>query len=354
MSARARIKKPILVTGGCGFIGCNIADALATRGDPVLILDNLSRPGANENAHWLKMRHGDRIEIRTGDIRDAEAVTSVASKSSAVLHLAAQVAVTTSLDSPLDDFETNARGTINVLESLRRHNADAPVIFASTNKVYGRLLSEDEVVRSGTRYAPTNPQLATGVRESTPLDFYSPYGCSKGCADQYVNDYGRVFGLRSAVLRMSCVFGQRQFGTEDQGWIAHFIIHAINNEPITIYGDGMQVRDALYVSDAVAAWLLALDQIDRVRGSFFNLGGGPENALSLLELLDIIAEMRGHHPLLRFADWRPGDQPWYVSSTAALAAATDWAPRVSLRDGLHLLHAWLEQRFAPGRREASL
>ena len=320
---------PVLITGGSGFIGCNLADALAKRGERVIVLDSLARGGAQENARWLTTRHGGRIDIVVADIRDAEEVRAAVGRASAVLHLAAQVAVTTSLAAPAEDFDVNARGTLNVLEAVRLTNRRAPVLFASTNKVYGRLLPDASIGRNGQRYRPFDTALANGVSEKAALDLYSPYGCSKGAADQYVHDYARVFGLRTAVLRMSCIYGPRQFGTEDQGWMAHFLRQAIRGEPVTIYGDGLQVRDALHVSDAVAAWLGLLDHIDAVDGRIFNLGGGPGNSLSLLDLLDLIAELRGEVPDVRFDSWRPGDQPWYVSDIRALAAAIGWRPRMS-------------------------
>jgi CDP-paratose 2-epimerase len=337
--------RPILVTGGCGFIGCNIADALAQRGGRVLILDSLARRGVQENAHWLKNRHGARIEIKLADIRDMSAVNAAVARASAVLHLAGQVAVTSSLQRPVDDFEINARGALNVLEGVRLQNPELPIVFASTNKVYGRLLKDSDIRRVGARYAPHDFSLVEGVSENAPLDLYSPYGCSKGAADQYVHDYARVFGLRTAVLRMSCIYGPRQFGTEDQGWIAHFMIQAIRHRPVTIYGDGLQVRDALHISDAVAAWLGVLDNIDSVCGHIFNLGGGPENSVSLLELLELIADLRGERLHIGFDDWRPGDQPWYVSGIGALSRAIGWRPRVGLREGLATLEAWLAPRF---------
>jgi len=336
--------RPVLVTGGCGFVGSNLADSLAARGDNVLVLDSLARRGSRENAHWLRARHGGRLEIVVADIRSRDAVEACVSRASGVLHLAGQVAVTSSLDDPVEDFEINARGTINVLEAVRRHNADAPVIFASTNKVYGRLLNDDAIVQKNRRHEPREVRLANGVAEDTPLDLYSPYGCSKGTADQYVHDYARVFALRTVVLRMSCIYGPRQFGTEDQGWIAHFFMRALRREPITIYGDGLQVRDGLHVSDAAAAWLSVLDNIDAVTGRIFNLGGGPHNSVSLLEVIDLIGKARGERPKLRFADWRPGDQPWYVSDIRAISAALGWRPCVGLWDGLRTLEEWLVSR----------
>ncbi|MCA6125199.1 GDP-mannose 4,6-dehydratase [Bradyrhizobium sp. WSM 1704] len=339
--------RPVLVTGGCGFIGCNLADRLAARGDSVTVFDSLARTGVRENAHWLKSRHGGRVEIVVADIRDPIPVIDAVRDASAVLHLAAQVAVTDSLSDPAADFETNARGTLNVLEAVRLHNPAAPVLFASTNKVYGRLGEETGVTRADRRYVPIADGLARGISEDMPLDFYSPYGCSKGTADQYVHDYARVFGLQTVVMRMSCIYGPRQFGTEDQGWIAHFLRSAIENRALTIYGDGYQVRDALHVNDAAEAWLSALDRIALTRGRVFNLGGGSSNAVSLLELIDEITRLTGREVRYGLADWRPGDQPWYVTDTSALAGLLDWTPKVPLREGLQSLHAWLDGRFGP-------
>ncbi|MFK4487631.1 NAD-dependent epimerase/dehydratase family protein [Bradyrhizobium sp. USDA 336] len=346
--------RPVLVTGGCGFIGCNLADRLAERGDRVLVLDNLARAGARENAQWLKSRHGERVAITVADIREPIPVIDAVREARAVLHLAAQVAVTDSVSDPSADFEINARGTLNVLEAVRSHNSPAPVIFASTNKVYGRLIEDGEIALAGRRYTPVNDLLAGGISENTPLDFYSPYGCSKGTADQYVHDYARVFGLQTVVMRMSCIYGPRQFGTEDQGWIAHFLLSAISGNPLTIYGDGKQVRDALHVSDAVSAWLAALDHIALARGRVFNLGGGPANAVSLLELIDRITELTGRKVSYRFADWRPGDQPWYVTDTRALATALGWTAQMPLADGLRSLHTWLDSRFGSQDRSEAL
>jgi CDP-paratose 2-epimerase len=350
-----RDNRPVLITGGCGFIGCNLADRLAERGDNVLVLDNLARAGVRENSQWLKSSHGDRINIIVADVRDPIPVIDAVREARAVLHLAAQVAVTDSVADPVGDFEINARGTINVLEAVRLHNKSAPLLFASTNKVYGRLIDDTQIMRAGARYVPVSKTLMSGISENAPLDFYSPYGCSKGTADQYVRDYARVFGLQGAVMRMSCIYGPRQFGTEDQGWIAHFLLSAIRGTPLTIYGDGRQVRDALHVSDAVDAWLSALDHIALVRGRVFNLGGGPCNSVSLLELIDHITQLTGREAKYTFADWRPGDQPWYVSDTRALSTTLGWTPQVSLQQGLHSLHAWLESRFGQSiaNREAS-
>lgn len=348
-----RTDRPVLVTGGCGFIGSNLADRLAARGNEVIVLDNLTRAGVRENAQWLKARHGERIDIVTADVRDSISIIGAVRQASAVIHLAAQVAVTDSIADPVADFEVNARGTVNVLEAVRLHNPTAPVLFASTNKVYGRLIDDTQIARTNQRYQPVSSEMAEGITENAPLDFYSPYGCSKGTADQYVRDYSRVFDLQTVVMRMSCIYGPRQFGTEDQGWIAHFLLSALRGDRLTIYGDGYQVRDALHVSDAADAWLAALDHIALVRGRVFNLGGGPSNSVSLLELIALLRELTGRDIAHSFADWRPGDQPWYVTDTSALSNALGWRPKMPLREGLISLHEWLASRFGEsGKREA--
>jgi CDP-paratose 2-epimerase len=349
-----RDHRPILVTGGCGFIGCNLADRLANRGDRVIVLDNLTRAGVRENAQWLKSRHGERIDVVIADIREPIPVIDAVREAGAVIHLAAQVAVTDSVADPVTDFETNARGTLNVLEAIRLHNRSAPLLFASTNKVYGKLIDDTQIRRADQRYEPTSLILADGISENTPLDFFSPYGCSKGTADQYVRDYARVFGLQTVVMRMSCIYGPRQFGTEDQGWIAHFLLSALRGDRLTIYGDGCQVRDALHVSDAADAWLAVLDHIALVRGRVFNLGGGPSNSISLRELIGLLEQMTKRKIAYSFADWRPGDQPWYVTDTRALSTALRWQPKIPLCEGLNSLHEWLASRFggSSDKREA--
>ena len=343
----SRPGRRIVVTGGAGFLGSNIVDALAKRGEDVLVYDSLARPRVEENLAWLKERHPQRVQALAADLRDVSRLNEAVRGAKAVIHLAAQVAVTTSVADPVEDFEVNARGTLNVLEAVRAHAPEAPVLFASTNKVYGKLMPVEAMLRQGERYVPGDPAYAAGLGEDTPLSFYSPYGCSKGVADQYVLDYARVYCLRSAVFRMSCLYGPRQFGTEDQGWVAHFLISALTGRPITIYGDGFQVRDVLYVDDAVAAYLRGIDRIDAIAGRAYNLGGGPENTLSLRELLGLVDEITGRPPEVSFDGWRPGDQPWYVSDTSAFAAACGWRAEVGVRDGLERLTAWLAQAFAP-------
>ena len=334
-------RRPILITGGAGFIGSNIADSLLAEGRPVILLDALARNGVEANVEWLKSRHGERVDVCVADIRDHDVVSAKVACASAIIHLAAQVAVTTSLSSPYDDFAVNAQGTINVLEAARRLNPSAPLVFASTNKVYGHL-ERLEVEPRGDRYVPSAKDISEfGVSESQPLDFATPYGCSKGAADQYVLDYARTFGLRASVLRMSCIYGPRQFGTEDQGWVAHFLIQALGGAPITIYGDGRQVRDVLHVADAVAAYRAVLAGIDSVAGRAFNLGGGPANAVSLRAMLAEIAALTGQKLDVRFAEWRPGDQLWFVADTRMARNAIGWEAQRDWRDGLRDLAAWL-------------
>ncbi|QIK78575.1 SDR family NAD(P)-dependent oxidoreductase [Sphingomonas piscis] len=337
-----RDDRPILITGGAGFIGSNLANRLAGSGAEVIVFDALSRPGVERNLAWLKERHGSKITSITADIRDEDEVVRAASDAKAVFHLAAQVAVTTSMVDPREDFEINIRGTVNVLDALRNRTDRVPVIFASTNKVYGDL-ADLPFETDGNRHSPIGDVAMLGVDESRPLDFHTPYGCSKGAADQYVLDYSRSFGIPSAVFRMSCIYGQRQMGTEDQGWVAHFLIRALEGKPITLYGDGKQVRDILDVSDAVDAYVGALRNIDRVNGRAFNLGGGPANAVSLLQLIDEMRLITGRDVDVGFEDWRPGDQRWYVSNTAAARSALGLADARPWRDGVARLAGWLAQ-----------
>ena len=332
--------RPILITGGAGFIGSNLADRLASQGHEIIVYDALSRAGVERNLGWLKSIHGDRITSIVGDVRDEDELVRAAADVKAVFHMAAQVAVTTSLVDPREDFDINVRGTINLLDAIRIRRKPVPVIFASTNKVYGDL-GDFEFDTLHDRYEPKAFAARRGVDESRPLDFHTPYGCSKGAADQYVLDYSRSFGIPTVVFRMSCIYGQRQMGTEDQGWVAHFLIRALEGQPITIYGDGKQVRDVLDVGDAAAAYVRALDNIDSVAGRAFNLGGGPENAISLLELIDEIRSLVGRDVELRFEDWRQGDQRWYVSDTHAARSALDLPRPRGWRDGVARLARWL-------------
>jgi CDP-paratose 2-epimerase len=252
--------------------------------------------------------------------------------------------VTTSLADPQADFAVNAQGTLNVLEAARAQKVAPRLVFTSTNKVYGGL--EDlQLVRRDKRYQPRLESIrAGGIAETRPLDFHSPYGCSKGAADQYVIDYSRAFGVPGVVFRMSCIYGPRQFGTEDQGWVAHFLIRAMKGEPITLYGDGMQVRDILYVDDLVDALLLASRDAPQLAGKAFNIGGGPGNVISLLDLLDRLTTMLGHEPEVGYEDWRTGDQRYYVSDFRRFQGLTGWSPRVGAQEGIERLYRWLEQQ----------
>jgi len=352
MRAATSPHAPTLITGGAGFIGTNLADRLLSMGRPVLIFDNLSRAGVRENVRWLKEQHNSSLQIEVADVRDADAVARAVEQCDAVYHLAAQVAVTTSLEDPVHDFETNARGTLNVLEALRRRRPAAPLILTSTNKVYGDL-SDIYLRKLGHRYVPTQPAIRSkGVSESRPLSFHSPYGCSKGAADQYVLDYGRCYGMPTVVFRMSCIYGPHQFGNEDQGWVAHFLIQARAGQPIEIFGDGCQVRDVLYVQDLVDALVLAGDAANELGGQAFNIGGGAANTLSLLELLALMDEERGLQAVTRFGPWRSGDQRYYVSDTRRFRAATGWKPLIGASEGVKKLLAWLESSSLPPRPPA--
>jgi CDP-paratose 2-epimerase len=348
---------PIVVFGGSGFIGTNLADRLLDEGEEVVVFDNLSRPGVERNLNFLKAKHGTRVHTVLADVRDTTAVEDTVRTARAVFHFAAQVAVTSSLADPVQDFTINAQGTLTILEALRRSSPETPLIFASTNKVYGALdnLGVEDI---GGRYLPASETLRDhGVDELRRLDFCTPYGCSKGAADQYVLDYAHSYGLKTAVLRMSCIYGPHQFGTEDQGWLAHFLIRAMRNEKITVYGDGKQVRDVLHVNDAVAAYRAVLAAIDRVQGRAFNLGGGPTNAVSLRVALDEISAVSGRRVQYDTENWRMGDQLYFVADTRRLREAVGWRPCVGWREGLQDLARWLgseaistAERSAPKRQ----
>jgi CDP-paratose 2-epimerase len=335
MSGRVSLagdKRPLLVTGGAGFIGCNLANRLAEEGENVLIYDSLARPGVEDNLAWLRSRHPRRIAAVIADIRDTQALGDAVRESAGVFHLAAQVAVTASMENPEEDLQVNLLGTFGLLEALRRW--PQPCVFASTNKVYGHLEGM-ELMRAGDAYVPADPALRRyGWNETGGLDFRTPYGCSKGAADQYVLDYAASFGLPTAVMRMSCIYGPHQKGTEDQGWVAHFLLCALAGQAITIYGDGHQVRDVLYVDDAVRAYLAAWRNIGQVQGRAFNLGGGPGNAVSLLQLIRHVGTMLGREVPLRFADWRPNDQRYYVSDTRLVETTLSLPKPLDWRSGV--------------------
>ena len=338
-----RSKKPVLITGGAGFIGTNVAHRFLSAGQHVILYDNLSRPGVEKNLEWLRNEHGSLVDVIVADVRDADTLRRVTRDVSRVFHFAAQVAVTTSLENPVEDFEINARGTLNVLEALRTQNSPPPLLFTSTNKVYGHMA--DVPLRiCDERYEPADAQLREhGFSEERCVHFHSPYGCSKGCAEQYVLDYAKTFNMPTVVFRMSCIYGLHQFGNEDQGWVAHFLIRALEEQGITIYGDGRQVRDVLFVEDLVDAMLLAHQNIGQLSGKVFNMGGGPQNTTSLLELLDTIESLHESEPKVEFRDWRPADQQYYVSDTRRFSAATGWRAQVPVKEGIQRLYEWLRE-----------
>ncbi len=329
----------VLITGGCGFIGSNAAVHFDSLGHDVVCVDNLSRPGASGHARFVEKLPRTRLIV--ADLTDDDPVwlDAVASlgEDDAVLHLAGQVAVTTSIADPVVDFRLNAVATLNLLEAVRRSGGKPALLFSSTNKVYGELEWLD-LAETEKRF--TGRAVDEGLDESTPLDFHSPYGCSKGAADQYVRDYARIYGLRTVVFRQSCIYGARQFGVEDQGWMAWFMIAGLLGRPTTIYGPGKQVRDALFVDDLTRAFAAAIERIDRVSGEVFNIGGGPGNTVSILELLDILEASFGLQSAARFAPPRPGDQRVFVTDVGRARRALAWEPTVGLADGLAPMHDW--------------
>lgn len=349
-----------IITGGAGFIGCHAAARFLNRGDEVVVVDNLSRRGAIENLRWVET-HG-RLEFLKADVRDPQMMMEILARhrdADAVLHLAAQVAVSTSVIDPRTDFEINALGTFNVLEAVRIAAEGRPaVLYSSTNKVYGGMESVAVTERDGRYDYLDRP---AGVAEHEPLDFHSPYGCSKGIGDQYVRDYSRIYGLRTVTFRQSCIYGTRQFGIEDQGWIAWFCVAATLGKPFTIFGDGKQIRDTLWVEDLIDAYDIAYQRIDSLSGEVFNMGGGRANTLSLLELVRILERELGRTFQPSFADWRPGDQRVFIADISKAQERLGWSPRVSTEDGVVRLLDWIrangrlfldyegQQKVEPGR-----
>jgi CDP-paratose 2-epimerase len=329
----------MLITGGAGFIGVNACVEFARKAWDITILDNLNRAGAQTNLEWLRQQRIAAFE--KADVRDVDAVRGVFLKHGpfdAVLHLAAQVAVTASVQDPRADFEINALGTFNVLETCRLLSPHAAVLNASTNKVYGGM-ADLRVEPVGDRYRYAD--LAEGISESRNLEFHSPYGCSKGAAEQYMLDYHRIYGLSTVSFRQSCIYGPRQFGTEDQGWVAWLLIAAEFGMPITIFGDGRQVRDILHVQDLISAYDFAISAIDRVAGTAYNIGGGPANTLSLLEFIALLERRLRRRMDVRHADWRPGDQRVYVSDIAHAVKELCWEPTVPIEKGIAELVDWV-------------
>lgn len=332
-----------LLTGGAGFIGCNATARLKRRGDDVVVVDNLSRPGSVANAKWLAAEYG--VQVTQIDLRQAEAIAACVAKArpDVVLHCAAQVAVTTSVTDPRRDFEDNAFGTFNLLEAVRLGAPEAVVLYTSTNKVYGGMEDVGIELHDG-RYRYVD--LPNGCDEQRPLDFHSPYGCSKGAADQYVHDYSRIYGLRTVVFRQSCIYGYRQFGVEDQGWVAWFSIRAAHGKPVTIFGDGRQVRDVLFIDDLVDGFLAAVEHISVAAGRIYNIGGGPSNQMSLLELVGHLERLSGRRLQIQFAGWRPGDQKIFVCDVRKAGRELGWSPRVSCVEGVERLYGWIDANRA--------
>lgn len=348
---KAGTQRSILITGGAGFIGSNLAAELLRDEDTcVQIFDNLSRPGVELNLKWLREQAGwPRLTITSGDVRNAAQVRTAAADATEIYHFAAQVAVTTSVADPVSDCETNVLGTLNVLEAARRSRRNPFVLFTSTNKVYGGLPGLD-LVCDNTRYRFKDPGL-TGVNEAWPLDFHSPYGCSKGAADQYVRDYARIYDLPTVVFRMSCIAGPRQLGTEDQGWVAHFLYSALEQQPVTIYGDGRQVRDVLHVHDLVRAMRMASEQRETTAGNIYNVGGGITQAISVREAIEKIEQLTGEPIECEYAETRPGDQNLYITDYSRLQKATGWRPRRSVDTILADIAAFWNSGFKLYREE---
>ena len=328
----------VLVTGGCGFIGVNLVHRLLGRGEHVHIFDDFSRRGSEKNLAWLHKLHGNNFQVTRGDVRNVEAIAHAARDADIIYHFAAQVAVTTSVNDPRSDFEINALGTFNTLEAARASGRAPIFIFASTNKVYGAM--EDlAIVEKPTRYAYRDIQ---GFDESRPLDFHSPYGCSKGAGDQYVRDYYRIYGLRTVVFRQSAIYGARQFGVEDQGWMAWFIIAAVLGRRITIYGDGKQVRDMLHVEDLLDAYDAAVTNIDRVAGRVYNMGGGRERTISVwAEFGPMLEKLFARRIDVTYSNWRTGDQKVCVYDISRAESELGWKQKFGLETGIEDLYHWV-------------
>lgn len=335
--------RSVLIFGGAGFIGSNWASYVLSNSDaPVHIYDNLSRPGSEHNLRWLQQQEAgmNRLRITIADVRDRVRVRQAVRSATEIYHFAAQVAVTTSLEDPRTDFEVNAGGTFNILEAARGMHTPPFLLFTSTNKVYGHIGNSRELRKVGVASA------AHLVNESQPLDFYSPYGCSKGTADQYVHDYARIYGLPSVVFRMSCIAGPRQFGNEDQGWVAHFVYSAMQDNVISIYGDGTQVRDVLAVGDLVRAFDAVQTERNKTAGQVFNVGGGPDNAVSLLGLIAKLERATGRPVRRRFYPGRPGDQHVYISDYCKLHEYVQWSPKLNVDQTVAAICKWWKENRA--------
>ena len=329
----------ILVIGGAGFVGSNIADYYLSKGKNVIVFDDFSRSGTEKNKQWLEKRYPE-VKFVTGDISKEEPIKDVIRGVDAVFHMASQVAVTTSVKDPIKDFKINALGTLNILEDIRRFGNNPAFVFASTNKVYGAM-ENVEITEKENKYEYKD--MLYGISEDMPLDFHSPYGCSKGAADQYVRDYHRIYGLNNVVFRKSCIYGYRQFGTEDQGWVAWLSIAALMNKPITIYGDGKQVRDVLFISDLVRAYDSAVTNINKTRGQIYNIGGGQNNTLSVLSLLELLKNIYGKDIPYSFSGWRPGDQKVCIMDIRKAKKDLGWEPQIGVEEGVRKLTNWIKE-----------
>ena len=336
------MKRKILITGGAGFIGSNFARHRIHLGDDVTIFDNLSRKGAENNLKWISDETpGKRFNFIQGDVRDVNALITAVKGKDVIVHLAAQVAVTSSVVNPAYDFDVNALGTFNVMEATRQIGEKPLVIYASTNKVYGEI-ENISVVEGEKRYQFET--LKMGVDENQLLDFHSPYGCSKGCGDQYVRDYSRMYGFPTVVFRQSCMYGPRQFGIEDHGWVAWFIIAAVLEKPIFIYGNGKQVRDVLHIDDLISAYDKAIETISVPGGDVFNIGGGPQNAIAIWrEFGPILEEIHDASIPISIGEWRPGDQRIYISDITKAKERLGWAPKIGVEEGIRDLYNWVKE-----------
>lgn len=345
MKGKESLNKRYLITGGAGFIGSNLVHRLLGMGEQVTIFDNLSRAGSARNIAWLRSEYGEKaFALIEADVRDAAALDKAVVDQDVIVHLAGQVAVTTSVTNPREDMEINAIGTFNVLEAARNHGNDPIVLYASTNKVYGGMDDVPVVIRDG-RWEYEN--LPLGASEQQALDFHSPYGCSKGTGDQYTRDYARIYGTRTIVFRQSCIYGPRQFGVEDQGWVAWMVIAASTGRPITIFGDGKQIRDLLHVNDLIDGYLAAIANIDVTKGQVFNMGGGAQNTLSVWsELSPMLSGFLGKNVDVTYSDWRPGDQKIFVADIRKAKKVFGWEPKISVEQGVKQLFDWVQANIS--------
>jgi CDP-paratose 2-epimerase len=333
----------ILVTGGAGFIGSNLSHHYLNKGHEVIVFDNLSRKGTEKNLEWLNANHKKNLTFIKGDIRNFDSLLDASKYADMIFHTAAQVAVTTSVKNPREDFEINALGTFNVLEAARQNSTDPIIIFCSTNKVYGNNVNIISIVEKERRYEFSDPKFTDGIPEdfSTDANEHTPYGSSKYAADVFMRDFSAVYGMKTVTFRCSCIYGIRQFGNEDQGWVAYFTISSILKKPIIIYGDGKQVRDILFIDDLVNAFDTASESINKTKGYVFNIGGGPNNTISLLELINLLEKLTGNKIKFNFEDWRPFDQKIYVSDIKKAKKTFGWRPNITKEEGIKKLFDWI-------------